>query len=127
MLYHDAGIGKLEGISCMDKCTLCAMQTEVKEGAEDGDEVVLVVENIGQAARSVKLKLDGESISFHQEAEMQHAGGHQYIMYSYRKSKHGQEQKLTVSFESGSGVQDTHIYATRHGMRFLRRMDPPLP
>lgn len=104
---------------------LCSSHAEVK--LEDGQPVFFVVENHGRAANSVVMKLDGGPISLRQEPDIEAAHGLQYLVYPYSRAKHGQDQELVISFETESGVQDTHRYVLRHGMRFLRRVDPPLP
>jgi predicted RNase H-like nuclease (RuvC/YqgF family) len=127
MLYHEADDGKLVAISCMEAGMLSAFQMKVSPKIEDGDEVVLLNENSGQPAHAVRLTLDGLPVRIYQEADMQHSGNHQYIIYPYRKAKHGSVQRIQISFESKNGVQDTHSYETHHGVRTLRRIDPPLP
>ena len=124
-IYHNLGGGKVAFVSCGDKSLLCDFRDEVE--ANDGEEVFFVVENLGASARGISVKLDGKPISLKREADMQNSGGRIYLVYPYEKSKHGLEQVITLSFESETGVQDTHKYITRHGFRILKRIDPPMP
>ena len=61
------------------------------------------------------------------EAAMQNARGRIFLEYPYEKVLHGKEQQITVSFETDDGIQDTHLYSTKHGFRILARVDPPMP
>jgi hypothetical protein len=124
-LYVGATNNEIRFFPAGEPSMLCAFREEVE--LEDGRSVIFVVENVGKAAPSVSLKLDGEAISVQREADMDHAHGLQFLVYPYHKSKHGKEQILTLSFESASGVQDSHRYLTRHGFRVLHRIDPPTP
>jgi hypothetical protein len=124
-IYHNLGGGKVAFVSVGQKFLLSDFLNEVE--ANDGDEVFLVVENSGAGARGISVKLDGKPISLSREAEMENARGRIYLVYPYEKSKHGKDQIISLSFESDTGLQDTHQYITRHGFRVLRRIDPQMP
>jgi hypothetical protein len=127
-LYWDRGQpGRISFVTPLHGNLLCQLRNEVDLKPEDEQIVLFVVDNIGESARSVTLKLDNETISMQREADMQNAHGFYFLVYPYKKAKHGAEQRLALSFESATGVQDTHIYKTRHGIRLLQRTDPPLP
>ena len=108
-----------------DPALLCDYKTEVS--LNDGEMVLLPVENTGRAARGVTVKLDGVSIVLEREIDIEGAHGLTCLMYPYEKAKHGMEQRITLSFESESGEHDTHTYLTKHGCRQLNRINPPLP
>jgi hypothetical protein len=93
----------------------------------DWNRVFFLVDNAGEAARGMIVKLDGETISLKREADDDDSRGLLYLEYPYKPEKHGKEQTLLLSFETRSGVQDTHRYLTRHGFRVLDRIDPVLP
>jgi hypothetical protein len=124
-IYHNLGGGKATFVSVGQKFLLSDFREEVE--ANDGDEVFFVVENSGAGARGISVKLDGKPIRLSREAEMENSGGHIYLVYPYEKSKHGKDQIISLSFESDTGLQDTHQYTTRHGFRVLRRIDPQMP
>jgi hypothetical protein len=86
--------------------------------------VRLVVENSGQPARRVSVTLDGKPIQLRAEPALEFANGLQFLEYPYDPKKHGQDQTLTISFETASGVQDRHTYTLKHGIRHLVRTDP---
>lgn len=123
-IYHNVGEGKVAFIPYGEKALLCNSRNEVE--ASDGDEVIFIVENLGAAARGISVKLEGKPISLRREADMQYAGGRIYLVYPYTKLKHGQDQIITLSFESETGIQNIHKYVTRHGIRVLKRIDPPM-
>lgn len=106
---------------------LCYMRGEVENSCPPGTPVIFVVENLGEQARSVNVKLDGEEIAFKQEADINNANGLQFFEYPYQSEKRGKEQTISISFETRNGVQDVHRYVTRHGFRILQRIDPALP
>lgn len=105
---------------------LSCIRNEVGNDMPKGLPVILVVDNAGQSARGVTIKLDGEEIAYKREVDFSDSQGLYFLEYPYDPGKRGKEQKLTFSFETDSGVQDTHVYITRHGMRFLKRIDPAL-
>jgi hypothetical protein len=95
-----------------------------KEMAADTP-VRFVVDNQGQPARRVSVSLDGKPIQLRSEPALEFASGLQFLEYPYDPVKHGQDQKLVISFETASGVQDRHTYSLKHGIRDLVRTDPP--
>ncbi|HEY5346337.1 MAG TPA: hypothetical protein VIK62_08345 [Verrucomicrobiae bacterium] len=107
-----------------DKTLLCWMRDEVDRKTGEGETVILVVENLGKAARRVSIKLDGKTISLDKEMEMEGANDLPFFRYAYSPVLHGKEQKLTIEFETSAGIQDKHIYLTKHGCRILKRIDP---
>jgi hypothetical protein len=116
------------GISCIPSINALVLHKSRKQvQLEDGQLVYFVVENTGESARAVSIKLDDEIISLQREPDVQGAHGLQYLVYPYRKAKHGKDQRLSLSFETRSGVQDIHYYCLRHGFWALRRIDPTLP
>jgi hypothetical protein len=124
-IYHNLGNGKVSFVSVGHKSLLSDFRDEVE--AKDGDEVFFVVENLGASARGISVKLDGKPITLSREAEMENSRGRIYLVYPYEKSQHGNNQIISLSFESDTGAQDTHQYITRHGFRVLRRIDPKMP
>jgi hypothetical protein len=106
---------------------LCFVRDEVTENLAPENAVVFVVDNVGEPARCVVVKLDGEVIALKREIDGHYSQGLLYLEYAYKPQKRGKEQTITISFETRSGVQDTHQYITRHGFRVLRRIDPTLP
>ena len=64
---------------------------------------------------------------FKKEADISGAHGFHYFAYPYVKAKHGQEQLLSLAFETSDELHDTHKYLLVHGRPVLMRIDPPLP
>jgi hypothetical protein len=124
-LFCDNGGGNFTAIRAGSPEMLCALREEVQ--LEDGREVVFVIENSGAATRAASIKLDGEEIFLRQEAKLRSAHELYYLVYPYHKAKHGQDQRMLLSYESAKGVQDTHIYLIKHGFRSLKRVNPALP
>ncbi len=124
-LWINTSTGGIACIPSIHPAVLRKSRNEVR--IDDSESVFLVVENLGEAAHVISVKLDNETISLDQEPDMDSAHGFQYFVYPYQKAKHGKEQRVSLAFETRSGVQDTHLYVTRHGCRFLQRVDPPLP
>jgi hypothetical protein len=124
-IYISNGPGQVGYMTPFHSALLYADRKEV--GPDTEGDVVFLVENQGRPARAVTIKLDGEEISIEKEADLNDAHGYQFIVYPYHKEKHGKEQIISISFESSSGVHDTHYYKTRHGFRILKRADPDLP
>jgi hypothetical protein len=106
---------------------LCFQRDEVDPNLASGNLIIFVVDNAGESARAIIVKLDGEQIALKREADRSDSKGLIYLEYAYNPQKHGKEQTLTISFETRNGVQDTHRYIIRHGFRVLQRIDPTLP
>lgn len=124
-LFVDSGAGRISMIPYGNKGLLCGSCPEVE--LKDGESVYFPVENLGETARAVSMELDNVPIGLEREPDMQGARGFHYLVYPYQKARHGQEQALSISFETRRGVQDTHLYLLRHGCRSLKRIDPPPP
>jgi hypothetical protein len=123
-LYVPAANNQIQFCSAGAPFLLCFLRDEVDQSLPNGDQVLVVIENTGQTARRVGLKLDGIPVRIGKEADFSSAHGLSFIEYPYDRSLHGKEQKLTISFETSEGIQDTHTYLTRHGFRTLQRIDP---
>jgi hypothetical protein len=106
---------------------LSFQRDEVSSELPPGQPIIFVVNNAGESARGVVVKLDGAAIALKMEADVNDSHGLYYLEYPYEPEKHGREQALVLSFETRSGVQDIHRYITRHGFRVLKRIDPALP
>jgi len=102
---------------------LSIIRNEVAEDMAEGDLVILVIDNQGEAAPRVLVKLDGQAIELIGEPDIDGAHGLHFIKYPFKPSLRGMEQRVELWFES-SGVQDTHLYRTEHGRRVLCRIDP---
>lgn len=126
-LYHELKQDVVNVWYATNGNVLSCFRDEVGSDMGKGLPVVFVVDNAGQSARAIIVKLDSEEIAFKREVDFSDSQGLYFLEYPYDPEKRGKEQRLTLSFETSSGVQDTHIYMTRHGMRFLKRIDPPLP
>lgn len=118
-VYENLGAGQI----VMHQYCLGGHYREFPKGAKSG-EVILLVDNHGESARSISVKLDGEEIVFSTEPDFQGAHGHSFFRYPYEPQKHGQTQRIEICFETRNGVQDTHIYETKHGVSHLKRIDP---
>ena len=104
-------------------CLLCYMRDEVDRKVPLGEFIYLLVEHRGSDAYEISIQLDEEEAGFIQ-AE---ADGHYpiyAIRYAYRPEYHGREQTIKVRFLAANGVRDTHRYATSHGIRAIKRIDP---
>jgi len=104
---------------------LCFERNEVDKNLAPDNLVLFVIENSGQAARRVAATLDGVPVELNREPDIHDAKGLQFLEYPYQPAKHGQKQRLVIEFESSSGVQDRHTYEIVHGVRSLKRTDPP--
>lgn len=118
------GTGEVNAILDGSPHLLSCSRNEVGPEVEEGDPVLLLIENNGQRAQEVSVTLDNKPIEFMHVEE--HSTGQRIPVFSYpyRLEMLGREQTLTVSFLSVSGARDTHRYLTKHGVRFLRRIDP---
>jgi hypothetical protein len=47
------------------------------------------------------------------------------LVYPYDPKKHGQQQRITIKFETSGGLKLHQTYEGRHGFCELRRIDPP--
>ena len=126
-LYHELKQNVVNVWHATNGNVLSCFRDEVGSDMEKGLPVIFVVDNAGQSARGIIVRLEGEEIAFKREVDFSGSQGLYFLEYPYDPEKRGKEQKLTFSFETSSGVQDAHIYITRHGMRFLKRIDPALP
>jgi len=126
-LYHKLEQGVVKVWPATNGNVLCCLRDEVGIDVPEGTPLIFVIDNVGQAVRGLDVKLDGGTIAFKREVDFSNSQGLYFLEYPYDPAKRGKEQKLFISFETNSGVQDTHIYIIRHGMRFLKRIDPPLP
>jgi len=124
-VYNESG--GIMGWFAKNGNVLNRFRKEVVNDFPIGWPVVFPVDNIGEPARSIMMKLDGEEIPLKREAHKDDSNGLLFLEYAYKPEKHGKEQIITISFETRNGVQDTHRYITRHGFRILKRIDPPLP
>jgi len=118
----DGGVGFLSGGSPV---VLSAMNLKVSDNVPAGEVIYLIVENRGEVATLRSISCEGMTIGFGQEAQMNDSHGFQYFYYTYDPALAGHAQKLSISFETRGGHQDTHIYETVHGRRELQRVDPP--
>lgn len=116
--------GKVCWLSVGNPALLCWHRDEIGQQVPAGQKVFLVVDNIGNATRSMTIELDGKPIVFGTEADMKGAHGLQFLQYDFDPGLRGRKQEMRLSFESDSGRKDTHVYALTHGKRVLRRIDP---
>jgi hypothetical protein len=119
------GAARNQAAAASADTVLSVFNHEISKEAPTGTPVRLVVDNQGQPARRISVTLDGQQIQLRSEPSLEFASGLQFLEYPYAPEKHGKDQTLAISFESTSGVQDRHIYATKHGIRHLVRADPP--
>jgi hypothetical protein len=122
-LFTDATAG--EAHTAGAATVLTTVHGEVSKEMPTDTPVRFVVDNQGQPARHVSVNLDGKPIQLRSEPALKFASGLQFLEYPYDPKKHGQDQKLVISFETASGVQDRHTYSLKHGIRHLVRIDPP--
>jgi hypothetical protein len=106
---------------------LASNRREIPKDCPMGTAIYVVVENLGEDARWTRVEIDGVPAALGQEPDFSSARGLQFLAYEYNPAKHGQPQAVRLTFETGSGVQDTHIYETLHGIYSLKRIDPPMP
>ena len=123
-LYTNPSAGPIQGCSVASGCLLSHLRSEVDKNTAPGAAVFMVIENLGKEPRRTVLQLDGQPVRLGREPAVSDAHGLQYIEYPYDPGKHGREQRLVVDFETENGFRDRHIYAMKHGQRFLRRVDP---
>lgn len=103
---------------------LSVFRAEVPKDVPAGTPIRFVIENEGEGVRGVSVTLDGQDIDLKQEPELSFAHGLTYLEYPYAPGRHGAEQRLVLAFETASGIQDRHTYIIKHGVRFLKRIDP---
>ena len=124
-LYLTPGQGPIQSCAVTSGRLLSRLRNEVEQRTEPGTNILLVVENRGEIPRQCRLVLDGQSVPLAQEPAVSDAHGLLYIQYPYHPDRHGREQRLVIEFETANGVQDRHTYLLKHGVRSLRRVDPP--
>jgi hypothetical protein len=124
-LYTTPGQGPIQGCSVASGCLLSHFRNEVEKKTEPGAAILLVIENRGREPRRAVLRLDGQPVRLGREPAVSDAHGLHYLEYPYDPVKHGQDQRLVIEFETDGGVQDRHAYVLKHGLRYLRRIDPP--
>jgi hypothetical protein len=124
-LYTTPGQGPIQACAVTSGRLLSRFRNEVDKKTEAGADILLVVENRGEDPRECRLLLDGQSVPLAQEPAVSDAHGLLYIHYPYQPDRHGQDQRLVIEFETTNGVQDRHTYLLKHGVRSLRRADPP--
>ncbi len=122
--YTDQGGGKVGWLPCGHAQLLCFNREEVEKDLPAGALVYFLIENRGQEAPCVAVKLDGHPIWIQAEPDMDDRHGFQFLTYPYDPARHGQAQTLEVWFQTRSGFQDTHRYRLVHGQRRLVRVDP---
>ena len=98
---------------------------EVSDALKDNDPVIFVIDNLGKAARKIRLSGDITGITLKQEPDMSDSRRRLFLKYPFVPVNRGKEQKIVFSFESEDGYDLTHIYQTRHGFFELTRIDPP--
>ena len=126
-LYVRKSASDLQAWSAGARDLLCFLRDEVDRTTPSGETIGLVIDNLGQSARAIAVRIDGERVAFQREADFQGSHGLYFFTYPYVPEKHGKDQIVTLNFESDDGIQDTHKYITKHGIRILRRIDPKLP
>lgn len=92
----------------------------------EGAAVCLVVVNHGRRVRAARITQPSD---YALDAALGHisednAGRLPKIIYPFLREHLGQAVSFTLEFESLDGVQQRHIYETRHGACELRRIDP---
>jgi hypothetical protein len=100
------------------------MRDEVDRTTTAGELVYLVVENHGSNAYEIAIKLDGKTAAL---VALEPNDGYKLyaIQYAYSPERHGREESVEIRFLAANGVRDAHRYATTHGLRTLKRIDPP--
>ncbi|MEP6821017.1 MAG: hypothetical protein ABI946_01570 [Chthoniobacterales bacterium] len=102
---------------------LCWNREEMPEDTAEGTPVFFVIENRGQGAERIEVKLDRDKITLGQEPDLDSTNDLTFFKYPYQPAMRGKRQIIEITFES-QGVKDTHRYETFHGRRALRRIDP---
>ena len=96
---------------------------EVGNEIQAGYAVILIIENHGREGNELTLSLDGGELSLEHSidpgSEVQFA-----FVYPFNPAKRGQVQRIELRFLRTDGVRDVHVYETKHGMRYLRRVEP---
>jgi hypothetical protein len=122
--YRDGGV---EYLCAATEKSILSFQHGTVEALHAGDPVILLVDDAGEPTHEIVVKLDDDPIIFGSAIEHDTAKKVLFLKYPYDPQKQGKEQRIIVSFETRSGVHNTHTYLTLHGVRFLKRIDPPLP
>lgn len=105
-----------------DPSLLCYARNEVERTLPAEEPIYLLIENHGSDAFEISIQLAGEPVSF-----VEVKAGHQTLYafrYAYHPERHGSEETIKLSFLAANGFRDTHAYATAHGFRSLKRIDP---
>ena len=110
-------------LSPLNPYLMCYYRDEVDREHPAGKAVFMVVENAGPQALDVHMKVEGEEIQVI-EPENSDASGLILLCYPYRPELHGIKQTLEMEFDRPDGVRDRHRYEIKHGVRYLRRLDP---
>ncbi|ACB75326.1 hypothetical protein [Opitutus terrae] len=102
---------------------LTAFREEVTSDMPDGTDVCLLVENRGADGLEVSANIDGRELTIFRALNQDNEHIH-IFRYVFATVLRSQTQKISISFLGPSGVRDVHTYETKHGVRFLRRIDP---
>lgn len=125
MLYQfpDKVSGEMRIVSLRTGRLIDLTTDQVPEAFPKGATVMLVVDNKGQGAVEEVLDLDGVPVALHESRHARSLGA-LLIEYPYDPAMRGKIQTLTMRFLTRDGAREVHKYETKHGMRWLRRIDP---
>jgi hypothetical protein len=82
--------------------------------------VFLMVTNRGERPRAISITNKKERVY----CGYDESGGIICLSYPFSRTRYGKKERFKVQFESQNGVVDTHVYLTRHGKRYLKRISP---
>jgi len=108
----------------MNGNVLSVSRDKVSDTVQDGNPVVLILENQGSNARRIGVTTDLKECILRQEPPIDGANNLIILKYTYQSDRAGKPCIVKLSFESHSGFQGEHVYETIHGFRAFRRIKP---
>ncbi|HEY4248713.1 MAG TPA: hypothetical protein VGM64_17965 [Lacunisphaera sp.] len=115
--------GRSQWLSALYPCILSFYEEEVPADTKPGETVFLVVSNAGASALDVSAKID-DDVAWFVEPQNQEASHLRLLAYNYRPELHGTLQTVSLQFLQEDGDHGVQAYEAKHGIRWLRRIDP---
>lgn len=124
MIYEAADGGGIIPWNTSNGNVLYAQRHEISGSLDEGETVILLLDNSGEAARNIQLETELRNCRLCEEPEMGSAQGLVFLKYDFEPDKKGARQTVRMSFESPSGFKGEHIYETIHGQFHFKRIVP---
>jgi hypothetical protein len=110
-------------ITMRDRALLCAGRNEIDGNLPPGEIIYLLVENKGCDPSDLTVIMEGEPVSlvtFNRNPSRPLFA----FAYPFDPVKFRRHQTVQIYFLAADGTKDSQAYATIHGIRTLKRVDP---